>query len=304
MSQARQLTKITARTEPYRVQTALSPSKVSVPSSDRKSVSGYNTTKKMQDTDDALYEIEERVGDTETFPGFIDFSPQLMDPKDLHCTLHCNHRVCKKIRDATKHPKPVCKCLFREKELKGDCDVTPMEIQAMLALSDDHPIVIFRSDVEGLIDEVANDQDFFNIRDLALSDEFRADATGKHHSYRIKAARTAQEALTTVLKDHFARIFSSPLERMVGMANISRTQLKLDITAVLGITMWEFMGEFFGEQYCGIHHGRFGYVPRKVSCLMMRSGVANAVWFAWDDVLDALIKLLTLKHVRYTALIY
>jgi hypothetical protein len=174
----------------------------------------------------------------------------------------------------------------------------------MSALSDDYPIVIFRSDVERLIDEVANDQDFFNIRDLALSDEFRTDATGKHYSYRIKAARTAQEVLITMLKEHFARIFSSPLERMTGMANVSRTQLKLDITIMLGITMWEFMGESFGEQYCGIHHERFGYVPWKVSCLIKCSGIANAVWSAWDDVLDTLIKLLTLKHVRYTALLY
>ena len=283
---------------------ALVPSKIPVPSFHRKIVSGHNVDEEMQGTDDAHYNNNEKAGIYEPFPSFVESSPQIMDLADLHCILHCKHRVCQKIRDATKHPKPVCKCCFREKRLKGDCEVTSMESQAMLALSENHLIVIFRSDIERFIDEVGNDQDYFNILDLASSKEFRIDTTGKHYCYRKKAARAAQEALITTLKEHFARIFISPLERMTGMANVSRVQLKLDITAVLGIMLWEFMGQYFGEKYCGIHHGRFGYVPWKISCLIKGSGVASAVWFAWENVLNALLKLFTLKYVRYTALLY
>jgi hypothetical protein len=102
------------------MQKALAPSKISAPSSDRKLVSRHNTAEKTDDTSDAHHDRDEKAGGTEPFPGFINSSPQLMDPKNLHCILHCKHHVCKMIRDATKHPKPVCKCFFREKELKGD----------------------------------------------------------------------------------------------------------------------------------------------------------------------------------------
>lgn len=255
----------------------------------------------LRDIDEGRYISNAEEG-LSPFPEFIDYREEKYDPTELHCVLHCNHHVCKRTKKIQQHTRPQCECFLGERNLTTTAGLTQADIRAMEALSEDTPISIFRSDVGKFIDDVGNDNNYLNVSTLYSGEAFCAAAKGKHYTYRTKAARVAQEALITTMMQYFTRIFSSPLEQITGTSTISRKQLKLDITAVLGLTLWEFMGEYFSNEYW-FSNGRSGYSPNYIPDLLKNSNVADAVWTAWDGAVDGLIMLCTVRHVRYAALL-
>ncbi|KAF2795707.1 hypothetical protein K505DRAFT_359922 [Melanomma pulvis-pyrius CBS 109.77] len=235
------------------------------------------------------------------FPDFIEYREEKYDLTDLHCTIHCNHIICKSIEWTQEQAQPQCECSLGERNLTIKADLTQADIRGMEALSEDTPISIFRSDVGNFIRDVGNNSNYINVCALHSCEAFRAAAKGKRYTYLMDAASAAREALITTMMHYFTRIFSSPLEQITGTTTISRKQLKLDITAVLGLTLWEFISEYFNES-C-FSNGQSGYSPRKIVQLLEYCDVADAVWTAWDNTIDDLIMLCTVRHVRYVALL-